>query len=261
MISLGFSKNLLRIGNWPALLLGVWLLNCESVYAGAAQWSTTNIQYLYSDRYANVGAGGEDSAASIITLEHANGWQYGDNFFFVDITNPDRTGDTGGAQFYGEISPRFSLSAITGKPIKYGILKDILVSTTAEIGSGFHNYLYGIAFDFDIFNMPVLQVNLYARNEIGPNTSTGNQLTLVWLKPFDLGPVSMSIEGFFDYAFGMDHSEDNIVSGPRLLFDAGKAWGSPGVLQVGIEYQLWRNKFGIDGMDEDAPQIMAKWVW
>lgn len=230
------------------------LLASGKAFAGAATFSTTNIQYLYGTSY-ELG----DEKRSIITLEHVNAWKYGDNFFFVDIENSDRTGTATQTGYYAEISPRFSLSAMTGQKMSFGIVKDVLITTTLEAGGGFHSYLYGVAVDLNV--LPVFQINYYIRNEITAPTDLGSQLTLVWLAPFEAGPVSMVFEGFFDYAWGNDPSESNIIAGPRLLADVGKAWGAPGTLQAGIEYQIWRNKFGIDGVDEDVPQLMVKWIW
>ncbi|MCR6654044.1 MAG: hypothetical protein NVV73_22335 [Cellvibrionaceae bacterium] len=240
------------------VVAGLFAVNLS--FAGAAQWSSTNVQYLYGDRYTDVGTNTEVSA-SIITLEHVNGWKYGDNFYFVDITNPDRGASKLGTGYYGELSPRLSFGKITGKDLSFGIVKDVLITTTAEIGSGFHNYLYGVAIDLDIPKTPVAQINTYVRNEIGPGKVPGYQVTLVWLTPFNIGNLSFAFEGFFDYAFDQDHAEDNIITAPRLLLDLGKTWGVEGVLQAGIEYQIWRNKFGIDGIDEDVPQFMLKWIW
>ncbi len=48
-----------------------------------------------------------------------------------------------GTCYYGELSPRLSLGKIYGKEMRLGITKGVLVTSTAEIGSGFHNYLYG----------------------------------------------------------------------------------------------------------------------
>ena len=183
------------------------------------------------------------------------------NFFFVDITNPDNSQGDFSTSFYGELAPRLSLSSLTGKKLSFGIVKDFLISTNVEIGQGFHNYLYGFAVDFAIPKMPVAQINYYVRNEIGIDKDTGSQLTLVWLAPFSIGGAAFTFEGFLDYAFGMDHAEDNIITAPRLLLDMGKFWQAPGTLQVGIEYQIWRNKYGIDGIDENAPQAMIKWIW
>ena len=230
------------------------MLMAQHVYAGAATFSSTNIQYLVGNNY-ELG----DKSRSIVTVEHVNAWKYGDNFFFVDIQNPNRTGTHSQTALYGEISPRFSLSALTGQPMSFGIVKDVLITTTLEAGNGFHNNLYGVAVDLNI--LPVFQINYYIRNEIGAGTDLGNQLTLVWLAPFEAGPVSMVFEGFLDYAWGLSPSKDNIIAGPRLLADIGKMWGAPGTLQAGVEYQIWRNKFGIDGVNEDVPQLMVKWIW
>ncbi len=242
------------IAGVAAIFAAAGLLAAGPVLAGAATWSSTNIQYLVGSDY-ELG----DKTRSIITLEHVNGWKYGDNFFFVDIENPMRKGDATQTGFYGEISPRFSLGALTGRKLSFGIVKDVLITTTLEAGGGFHNYLYGIAVDLNI--LPVFQINYYIRNEITAPTDLGSQLTLVWLAPFGAGPVSMVFEGFLDYAWGNKPSEDNLITGPRFLVDVGKAWDAPGTLQAGIEYQIWRNKFGIDGVDEDVPQLMVKWIW
>ncbi len=227
--------------------------------AGSAQWSSTNIQYLHGTNY-ELG----DDTRSIVTLEHANGWKYGDNFFFVDITNPDRDGENTGTEFYGEISPRLSFSKISGRDLSFGIVQDFLITTTVEIGdagSGFHNYLYGLAVDLKLPGFAFFQVNWYVRNEVTAGTDLGQQVTLVWLVPFSIGPVDFAFEGFLDYAYGNDPSEDNLLTAPRLLVDVGKFFGAPGALQAGVEYQIWRNKFGIDGIDEDVAQLMVKWVW
>ncbi|MCG6971278.1 MAG: DUF5020 domain-containing protein [Gammaproteobacteria bacterium] len=232
------------------------LLASSAAWAGSAVWSSTNIQYLYGTTY-ELG----DKTRSIITLEHVNGWKYGDNFYFVDITNATRTGDQTVTEFYGEISPRFSIGSMLGKDMSAGVFKDLLVTTTLEVGQGFHNYLYGLAVDLNIPSVKVFQINYYLRNEIGAGTDLGSQVTLVWLYPFDLGPVGVTFEGFFDYAWGNKPKEDNIITGPRLLVDVGKFFGAPGELQAGIEYQIWRNKFGIDGVDEDVAQAMVKWIW
>lgn len=240
--------------------------------AGSAQWSSTNIQYLYGDNYQAIDFDpvkgklvGVDNAASIITLEHVNGWKYGDNFFFVDITNPDRNDATAPTSFYGEISPRLSFSKMLDADLSTGIIKDVLITTTMEVGEGFHNYLYGVAVDLDIPSVPVFQINYYIRNEITAATDTGSQLTLVWLYPFSTGPIAWTFEGFLDYAWGLDSeeapTEDNIVAGPRLLVDIGKFMDAEGTLQMGIEQQIWRNKYGINGIDEDVTQLMVKWIW
>lgn len=254
---------------WFISRLGVLMMSwgwALGANAGAAQWSSTNIQYLYGNSYEAIyfdtGEGKLDSydvSGSVITVEHVNGWKYGDNFLFVDMTNADRSGTDIATGMYGELSPRLSFGKMTGADLSMGIIKDVLISSTLEVGEGFHNYLYGLAVDFDFPGVPVFQLNYYVRNEAG--VDTGSQITLVWVKPFALGSLDMVFEGFLDYAYGLDPKEDNIITAPRLLVDLGKTWGAPGVLQAGVEYQIWRNKYGIDGIDEDVAQAMLKWIW
>jgi nucleoside-specific outer membrane channel protein Tsx len=250
----GYAARYCQQGAMGCALAVLWF--APAADAGSATWSSTNIQYLRGSDY-EVG----DDKRSIITLEHVNGWKYGDNFFFVDITNPDRKGTLSSTGYYGEISPRLSLSSLSGKKPGTGLLKDVLITTTAEIGEGFKNYLYGLAVDLAIPNVPVFQINYYVRNEITASTERGSQLTLVWLAPFNVGATSWLFEGFLDYAFGNDPSEDNLLAGPRMLLDVGKFVGAEGQLQAGIEYQYWSNKFGIKNVDENVVQTMVKWIW
>lgn len=233
------------------------LLSLTATQAQAdARWSSTNLQYHYGTEY-ELG----DEERSLITLEHASGWKYGDNFFFVDITNPDRTGEQTQTGFYGEISPRLSFGKMLGKDLSTGIIQDVLITSTAELGDGFHTYLYGLAVDLKLPKFNFFQINWYARNEVTFGTDLGQQVTLAWGMPFTIGKAKFSFEGFFDYAWDIGPSEDNIITQPRLLLDVGSLMDSPGVFQAGIEYQIWRNKFGIDGVDENFPQLMVKWIF
>jgi len=241
-------------------LLAVIALSLSSmVYAGSAKWSTTNVQYLYGTNY-NTGLGGDDTKG-IFTLEHANGWEYGDNFFFLDITNPNRKGSNTSTELYAEFSPRFSLSKITGKNLSLGIVKDFLITTTLEAGNGFHSYLYGVAADLDLPGFKFFQVNWYFVRDEATSNNKGSQVTLAWLLPFKAGGLDISFEGFADYAYGLGAKESNLVTAPRLLVDIGKYFGAPGTLQAGIEYQIWRNQFGVKNQDEDVAQLMVKWTW
>ena len=67
-------------------------------------WNAFNIQYLYGSNYEL-----EPEQVDILTLNWANGWTYGDNFAFVDITNFVQGDNT----LYGEWAPRLNLSIYT----------------------------------------------------------------------------------------------------------------------------------------------------
>ena len=245
----------------PRVIALVLLLSTPTVYA--ADWNTTNVQLLYGTEYADNG-GIDDKKKTVFTFEHADGWKYGDNFFFLDTSNPNATGTA----HYAEFSPRLSLSALTGKALAFGPIKDTLIAGTWEQGDGVRAYLLGVGFALKLPKFAFADINIYARQSIRDfspvDTDTGMQVTLDWLLPFDVVGVKFAFEGFFDYAWGEDGGsvpiEENIVSGPRLLIDVGNFVGAPGKLQAGVEWQIWRNKFGINGVDEDVPQAMLKWT-
>ncbi|MES1992533.1 MAG: outer membrane protein OmpK [Pseudomonadota bacterium] len=241
--------------------------------AGSADFATTNIQFLHGTRYADFdphGGFSENDESSIITIEHFNTWKYGDNFMFVDITNPIGQGDAfgttakGNASYYAELSPRLSFGKMSGQDLSWGLIQDVLFTATLEIPESpvEQTWLYGLAVDLKLPGFQFFQVNWYIRNPDAPGVDTGQQITLVWGAPFKLGPIPMMFEGFLDYAWGVDPLKDNLITAPRLLVDVGDMAGiGAGKFQAGVEYQIWRNKFGIDGMDENVPQAMVKWIF
>lgn len=228
--------------------------------AQAAVWNSSNVQLLSGDGYEL----GEEKR-TILTYENALGWAYGDSFIFIDVTEPTSEGTT----YYSEWSPRFSFGKITGKDLSFGIVKDVMLATTLEMGSGVSATLVGLGLPLDVPGFAFANVNIYARDSqrdfAAEQTGTGAQVTLAWKRPFAIGPTNWSFEGFLDYAWGEDSGsvpkENNIVAAPRLLLDVGSLWGKPGVLEAGVEHQIWRNKFGVDGIDEDVTQAMVKWIF
>ena len=243
-----------------ALLLSAPLAVADQAHAGAAAWQSTNFQYLWGFNFKSLETlTSKDNNRSTVTIEHADGWKYGDNFFFFDITNPSDDD----VFVYGEISPRLSLGKISGKDLSAPFLKDVLLAGTYEVGStvggeGFHSYLYGIGLSLDLPKFNFADLNLYVRNSNFEGTTY--QITPVWQLPFAIGKADLIFEGFVDIAGSEGVSEFNIDAQPRLLLDAGKLWGAPGNLFLGTEIIYWHNKFGIDGVNEFAPQVMVKWV-
>ena len=232
--------------------------------AMASDWSTTNVQLLHGTKYAD-DFGIDTPEKTVFTFEHANGWKYGDNFFFVDVSNPT----TKGTAYYSEFSPRLSFGKIfTGKELSFGPVKDVLLAGTWEMGDGLHAYLGGIGFALNIPKFAFFDLNLYARRSqrdfVAVQTDSGAQVTIDWLLPFEVVGVKFAFEGFADYAWGEKGGSatkaDNLITAPRLLVDVGHFWGAGGKLQAGIEYQIWHNKFGIDGVNERVPQVMVKWT-
>jgi nucleoside-specific outer membrane channel protein Tsx len=241
------------------LILGIAVMLTIAIVpdasAGSAAWQSTNFQYLYGSGF-KLGA----KERSTITVEHANAWKYGDNFFFLDATDPETNRSGSSTALYAELSPRFSLSKITNSNLSFPLVKDVLVATTLEMGQGFHNYLYGVGLSLDLPKFAFADLNMYVRNDPKQYGVT-YQITPCWALPFTIGPAKMLFEGFVDIAGAEGSSEFNIDAQPRLLLDVGNFWGAPDSLFAGTEVIYWHNKFGVKDVKETAPQAMVKWVF
>lgn len=216
-------------------------------------WHSSNIQLLRGGDY-ELG----DQNRTIATFEHANSWRYGDFFMFIDYSWSD-----GGAEdYYAEFSPRFSLSKITGRSVKTGIIKDVLIAATLETPKNQKTtLLYGLGTDLDVPGFSFFTVNAYVRDN--PNLAgEAGQLTLAWLRPFSIDQTSWVFEGFADFAGAEGTTRANQLIVPRLLLDVGAlARAAKGKLWMGVEYSHSHNKFGVDGVTESVAQIQVKWVF
>lgn len=242
--------------------LGLAVTAGVTATAQAADWSTTSFLLMQGDGYKTVPADTEFDA-TVLTLEHVSGWKYGSNFFFFDVTEPNSSASS----FYGEFSPGLSFGKMTGTDLSAGILKDVSLETTWEMGTVTNAKLVGLGFALDIPTVPVFKVNLYQRfseSSFYPGeTGSAPQVTFVWMKPFALGPTSWVFEGFFDYAFEEKEvgKKENIITSPRLTMDVGGLMGLPKTFYAGVEYNYWMNKYGSDGIDESVPQLAFKWTF
>ncbi|GGB81222.1 ion channel protein Tsx [Marinobacterium zhoushanense] len=211
-------------------------------------WSDFSLSYLNGSEY-EVG----DDDRQVVTVEHASGHSWGDNFFFLDRLKSSN-GDT---EHYFELSPRLSLGYLTNSELSFGPVKDLLLAGTWESGEGFDNYLAGVGVSLDVPGFRYFNVNLYhVNNELKDND---RQLTLTWGLPFELGSAEFLYDGFLDWSTEeSDHAaEMNFTS--QLKWNAGKLFGTKAPVYVGVEYAHWNNKFGINGVDERSPSLLLKW--
>jgi nucleoside-specific outer membrane channel protein Tsx len=96
------------------LILAATCTHANSLF----EWTSNNFQVLHGSGF-KLGA----NARSTITIEHANGWRYGDNFMFIDIVQRDDAG----VKVYGEWYPRLSLSRMINKDLSNRIFKDFFI--------------------------------------------------------------------------------------------------------------------------------------
>lgn len=216
------------------------------------QWHSTNVQLLRGWEY-KLG----DAERTIVTLEHANAWKYGDFHMFTDIVRPD-AGDT---RFYVEATPRLSLSKMTGADFSYGLIKDLLISTMVEKPeTQSARYLCGGAVDVNLPGFTYMKLNMFVRDNPDLEGST-HQFTVAWNRPFEVAGVTLLSEGFADFAGSEGATVAHELIVPRFLMDMGAVHDSlAGKLFMGVEWQYWHHKFGVDGVTESVPQLQFKWV-
>lgn len=235
------------------LVAGLLVLSSLAV---AADWSTTSVSALYGTDHKV----SSRSEMTIITLEHASGWKYGDNFFFFDSYQPMEDGTT----IYGEWHPRLSFGKITGRDTSFGPVKDVLLASEINMGEGVRIYLYGLGFDLDIPHFAFFSVNVFIRDDNNSEDTT-YQISPSWNLPFTIGQANFEFGGFVDIAGEEGAAKANILAQPQLLLDLGHFWGKDRTLYVGTEYQYWNKKYGLDLPDdassESFAQFMVKWVF
>jgi nucleoside-specific outer membrane channel protein Tsx len=241
----------------------------------AADWSDTELQLLHGTQFRDNGNDAE-FAKSILTLQHASGWKYGRNFFFVDMLKSDAKDNRYG-EVYGEFYTTLSTSKIAGYDWSKNFLKDIGI--TAGINYGSKNstfgpnpkiYLLGPTFDLSVPGFNFLNVDVLAYHDtstfsgFGGGYSCGEvkttyQVTPSWQLPFSIGSAKFSFEGFMDVIGSHGSCKQQVLTQPQLRWDVGNHFGTPGKVYLGIEYQYWKNKFGIDGRTEHFPQALLVW--
>ncbi|MGR9116428.1 MAG: DUF5020 family protein [Gammaproteobacteria bacterium] len=237
------------------LLIPFHLLVTAPSSAYAFEWSSSNIQLLYGNDFEF----GVD-ARTTITVEHAHGWQYGTNFFFVDIVDRNDIG----VEVYAEAYTYLSLNKLSGYKFSIGPVQDISLVAGLNISDHpendyFKAYLLGLSLDLSnpLFNY--LQLDVAAYKDDSVKGRYGLQITPVWSLPFTVGSVNFKFRGFTDFKTGNTNSSGHfqILAQPQLLLDIGDLAGwKKNSIYVGTEYSLWHNKFGVKGVDESVVQAM-----
>ncbi|WP_222908689.1 outer membrane protein OmpK [Pseudomonas sp. DNDY-54] len=229
--------------------------------AETMQWQNNSLTYLYGKNFAVDSAGGQEGdIQQTLTFEHASGWTWGDMFLFVDSKWYNGISGSDGHTYYGEFSPRLSLGKISGADLSFGPITDVLLAFTYERGESQddgtpnQNYLFGPAVDLNVPGFDRFNLNLYYRK---PDGTTGQpsgqwQLTPTWAMTIPVGKSDIMFDGFIDWVVndkksGNRELKRNVHFNPQVKYDLGKALDyTPGKLYVGIEYDYWSNKYGIE---------------
>lgn len=256
---------------WTILIMAVTVLLVPG-FGVAADWSTTEVQLQIGSLENAYSTGKTDTR--ILTFQHASGWKYGDNFFFIDLIETEDDN----IDLYGEWYPNFSFGKIAGKESFIGPLRDIGLLLGINFGADPNvlKYLPGIRLSWDVPGFAFLNTDFTAyiegKNDNGsgvPEEDDSWMFDVNWALPFKISSLSFSFEGHIEYIaerkvksgpFSGSTVEAWILAQPQLRLDIGELiFKAPNHLFAGIEYQYWMNKLGDKDTDESVVQALFVW--
>ncbi len=263
------------LGPLAVALLAVLTLAVPPGAAVAADWSATELKLTYGEMDRPFGADPSTSNVWTTTFQHASGWRFGDNFFFIDVINGDEPGYND-FDMYGELYCNLSLGKITGRDLSFGPVKDIgIIPLALNFGADANvfKYLPGIRVDWNVPGFAFFKTLFTAyidRNEGvnkggAPKQDDSYMIDFVWKYPFTIAGARFSVEGHAEYIGSREDELGNDVSWwvlaqPEFRFDLGNTlYGKPDQLFVGAKWQLWLNKLGDEDTDENT--VLALLVW
>lgn len=212
-------------------------------------WQDVSLSALYGEHYAVV-----DAQQTTVTLEYAAKIPYTDVFFFMDR----QRGGNDSKSTYFELSPRFSLSELSGKRWAMGPIKDVLIATTWEAGNQFDNFLYGIGLALNLPYTNYANLNLYrVHNE---QQKDDYQMTVTYAIPLNVGQAAFLIDGFLDWssaAVGDHANELNWTT--QYKWNIGPYLAPETRLYLGVEHSIWCNKYGRRDQDQHDLSLLVKY--
>ncbi|WP_352338393.1 DUF5020 domain-containing protein [Psychrobacter sp. 16-MNA-CIBAN-0192] len=224
----------------------------------------TSITALHGTNFKMV-PNNENSSLSTVTLEHASTHDWGGIFMFVDRHQGDDYDLTDGQgnvigskeykETFGKISPKFKVATFKDSLVKQVNLAGVYEFSSNSKGFGQDNYWAGVGVDLNlpVPGMKYASATLYhAFNETKPDDQKIT-LTSAWERD------NLLIDGYVDFSFNNDDIENNIHFNPQIKYNIQPMLGIDNRLEVGVEYDYWKNKFGIDGVNQNAVAALVKY--
>lgn len=234
--------------------------------------NATSVSYLWGNNFRE--DLGYEKEKFTMTIENFAVWELGTVFFYYDITEPFSHNRQSSSQFFGGISPTFSLTKMTGKQWSAGFVKDVSIRLELENGSGngqfnFRNYFYGLQYDLAVPGFDFFSFNTVLRDS-PLDSGVGVQLGAFWQMTWDHGRWNRyKFTGFVAASPwdgdikkdipGADPKGRFLTAQPQFLYDLGYGfWGKQNRLETGIEYAYFLNRYQQRGKDEKVVQAMVK---
>jgi len=255
------------------------VLACAVVLIGhpayALDWNSNEVAYWYGSQFREPGVSKDGAARdipkNILTLSHADGYSFGQNFINIDIlksssADPQSTSGDGATEVYVVDRQDFSLNKLFGtSAFTAGPIKDVTIEAGIDINTkntAFTPYkrmpVAGMAALFDVpgfLKVAALWDKEWNHNGIADQNVTFNSTARVetsWEIPFALSAAHFTFEGFgiYNAPKGKDgfnaETRVEVLLHSQIMLDVGTWFDHPKILKAGLGYQYWFNKFGAD---------------
>ena len=240
--------------------------------APAVAAAQTEFHYQYG-KLANPFSG-ERAYTSILTVQQASGWALGESFVFIDFIEDGGADGFNDKNFYGEWYPTLSFGKLANRTVGGGPIRDVALigGVNFDGDADVLKYLPGARLSWDVPGFLFFNTDLTAfidassgiKGGGAPRTTNGFMFDVSWGAAFDLGRQSFWFTGHAEYIGATTNELGGAVKGwilaqPQLGWDLGKAvTGSANQLFLGVEYQYWWNKLGVDD-DDKVAQLWVMW--
>ena len=212
---------------------------------------------------------GASTGTVVLTIQHASMWRFGDNFFFIDVSDDGGNDGFNDKDAYGEWYSNFSLGKLSGSDLGFGPFADFGLFAGIAMGMDANvlQWLPGARISWNLPGFIFLNTDFMMAVDGTSGLDGGSPpeqdgrmvIDINGLLPFNLGSQSFSISGHAEYAVATTNElgsdvPASILAQPQLRWDIGGENG----LFVGIEYQYWSNKLGTE-VDESVVQLLGVW--
>ena len=253
----------------------------------AATWSDTSISARYGSTFAEP-FNANDISKTILGLTHASGFEYGSNFFNVDMLMSDdkdaaASGKSGAQEVYVVYRNSLDIGKLTGQNFQNQWIKSLGWTNGFDFNS--KNDFYAskkrmfVTGPTIAFNVPkgFVDLSLLALFESNSPSFINKRYTydthpavnLAWGVPV---MPKLSFQGYAMWIAekGKNESGDDTAAETHfdasLMYDIGSAMTmKDNQFKIGVEYEYWHNKFGNSeaiagsGATASTPMIRAEY--
>jgi hypothetical protein len=240
--------------------------------AMSAEWSDLSLGYEYGTQFREPGI---DSFVqkNIFNYTNINGYKHGSNFvsldvLFSDIKDPANGGDSGAQELFFVYNHQFGYGKmVNGKPLNYGILKDISLMIGTDLNAKNNAFACSkeAVYAGPVLNLTIptptpgfLDASVRFYKEWNHNGITSRSvefdptymLSLAWGIPLNTPVVPLNFKGFANLIGekgkdGFDSkTKVEILMRSYLMADIGAPMGKANFAWLGVGLEYWNNKFG-----------------